>query len=175
MSAAADATRVPLAIRLFHWALAAAFIGAWALEADWRAAHEWLGYAAAGLVVWRLAYAWRAPADWRWSALLHPPRNVLRHAAQLARGRAKLTASYNPIAAWNILAMFAVLLVIAASGWTLTTDRFWGDETLQALHAALVNLMGLLLGFHLLGVAVGSVRSRGFLPRAMLDGRRLPH
>ncbi|CAZ86809.1 putative Cytochrome b561 family protein [Thiomonas arsenitoxydans] len=175
MSATADAERVPLAIRLFHWALAAAFIGAWALEADWRAAHEWLGYAAAALVVWRLAYAWRAPADWRWRALLHPPRKVLRHAARLARGRAELAAGYNPIAAWNVLAMFAMLLAIAASGWALTTDRYWGDQTLQALHAALVDLMGWLVGFHLLGVAVGSLRARGFLPRSMLDGRRLPH
>ena len=43
--------RVRNLVRPVHWALAAAFIGAWALEADWRAAHEWLGYAAAALVV----------------------------------------------------------------------------------------------------------------------------
>lgn len=169
------AARVPLGIRLFHWGLAVSFVASWALESRWRPAHEWLGYAAAALVCWRLGYALLAKGDWGLSALLHSPQAVLRHAWRLARGQAPLATGYNPIAAWNILAMLAVLLAIAASGFALTTERFWGDEAMDALHGGLVQAMWLLVGLHLLGVGVGSLRSREFLPRAMWDGRRPPH
>jgi cytochrome b len=170
-----SAARMPLAIRLFHGGLAVGFIGAWALESPWRAAHEWLGYAAAALVLWRLGYALSRADDWGWRALLKPPQAVWRYAAQALRGRAPQALGYNPLAAWNILAMLTLVLLIAASGFALTTDRFWGDEAMQAAHALLVDAMTGLLGLHLLGVGVGSVRSRHVLPRTLWSGERAPH
>lgn len=170
------ALRVPLVLRLYHWALAACCVGAWALAADWREGHEWLGYGAAALVAWRTAYGfvW-APPPWRFARFVVGPRAVLRFAAALLRGRAALASGYNPLAGWAIVALLLAIVSTSLSGWLLTTDRFWGDAAMQALHAWTVDAMWALIALHLTGVAFGSWRARAFLPRAMLDGREPPH
>ncbi len=170
------ALRVPLVLRLYHWALAGCCVGAWALAADWREAHEWLGYGAAALVAWRAAYGWFvAPPPWRFARFVVGPRAVLRFAVALLRGHAPLAQGYNPLAGWAIVTLLAVIASVSVSGWLLTTDRFWGDEAMQTAHGWLVDAMWALIALHLAGVAVGSWRARAFLPRAMLDGHEPPH
>ncbi len=167
--------RIPLALRLYHAALAASFFGAWALEPVWRDVHVWLGYGVAGLLLWRLAYGLGGPRGWRFASFVVGPRHVWRYGLDLSRGRAELRTGYNPLAGWAIVGQMLVLGALALSGHGLNTDRFWGDETLQAVHALLVDLMWALIGLHLAGVVLASVRSRQLLPLAMLGGRRHPH
>ncbi len=167
--------RTPMALRLYHGALAASFIGAWALESVWREAHAWLGYTLAGLLLWRLVYGLSGPQAWRFATFIVGPRRVWRYAIDLGHGRAALRAGYNPLAGWAIAGHMLVLGAVVFSGHGLTTDTFWGDEALQLAHALLVDAMWVMVALHLGGVTLASVRSRRLLPLAMLSGRRYPH
>ena len=166
---------IPLALRLYHWALAASFVGAWALESAWREAHEWLGYTLAGLLLWRLLYGLGGPQALRFATFIVGPRRVWRYAVDLRHGRAALRTGYNPLAGWAIAGQMLLLGAVAFSGHLLTTDTFWGDETLQSAHALLVDGMWSMIGLHLGGVTLASLRIRRVLPLAMLSGRRYPH
>ncbi|MDE2130748.1 MAG: cytochrome b/b6 domain-containing protein [Betaproteobacteria bacterium] len=172
---ASNAALVPWPMRVYHWTLAGSWTAAWLVEPVWRQPHQWLGYGLAALLAWRLAYGVIGPREWRFASFVVSPRRALRYARQLVRGDAPLSPGYNPLAAWAIVAMMSLLGGVALSGHLLTLERFWGDETLESLHAGLVNSMWLLVGLHLSGVALASLRSRQWLPLAMITGRRRPH
>jgi len=167
--------RIALPLRLYHWTLAASCIAAWAVESASRSAHVWLGYVAAAAVLWRMGYGLWGPPDARLNTLLHSPRRLVQWLRALLAGRAALAHGYNPLAAWNVLAMLATVLALGIGGFLLRTDAFWGDETLQTLHALASDLLWSLVALHLLGLAVGSWRARYPLPLAMIDGKEPPH
>ncbi|MGC9163364.1 MAG: cytochrome b/b6 domain-containing protein [Thiomonas sp.] len=167
--------RISPALRVYHWTLAGGCAVAWLVESSSREAHAWLGYLAAAAVVWRLGYALFGPAPARVGVLMFGPRRVLQWLRELLRGRAPLAHGYNPLAAWNVLAMLVTVLALGASGHLLRTDAFWGDETLQSLHALASDLLWGLVALHLIGLAVGSWRARYPLPLAMIDGKEPPH
>ena len=169
------AATIPLPLRLFHWVLAASSVAAWALETVSRSAHVWLGYAAAAAVLWRVGYGLWGPPQARLVTLLHSPRRVWAWLTALLAGRAPLAHGYNPLAAWNVLAMLTTVLALAISGHLLRTDAFWGNETLQTAHTLSSDMFWSLVALHLLGLAVGSWRARYPLPFAMIDGREPPH
>ena len=61
---------------------------------------------------------------------------------------------------------------LALTGWLYTTDRFWGDVTVERMHEALAwSLLGL-VAIHVAGVLVASRRHRENLVRSMIDGRK---
>ena len=172
---AAPDDRIPLVLRLYHGALAASFVGAWALESAWREAHEWLGYTLAGLLLWRLFYGLNGPQALRFTTFIVGPRQLWRYASDLCHGRAALRIGYNPLAGWAIAGHMLLLGALACSGHWLTTDTFWGNDALQSTHALLVDAMWVMIVLHLGGVTLASLRSRRVLPLAMLSGRRYPH
>ena len=51
-------------------------------------------------------------------------------------------------------------------------DAFWGDQTLQDVHAWLAHALLAAVAAHLAGVAVMSRRWRENLVRAMITGRK---
>lgn len=167
--------RIALPLRLFHWTLAGSCAAAWVVESASRSAHVWLGYVAAAAVLWRVGYGLWGPPDARLRTLLYRPRRVASWLRALLTGRAPLAHGYNPLAAWNVLAMFGAVLTLGISGALLRSDAFWGDETLQTLHAWASDLLWSLVALHLLGLAVGSWRARYLLPLAMIDGKEPPH
>jgi len=61
-------------------------------------------------------------------------------------------------------------LLAAASGWPVYQDI--GGEWLEEVHETVVNLMLLVVGIHLVGVAVGSLAHGENLPRSMLTGQK---
>ena len=71
-----------------------------------------------------------------------------------------------------VLLLWAWVLGLALTGWLYTTDRFFGDETVEWLHDALAwSLLPLVL-LHLGGVVLAGRRHRESLIRAMVDGRK---
>lgn len=172
---AANAALVPWPMRIYHWALAVGCTAAWLVEPVWRQPHQWLGYGLAAMLAWRLAYGVIGPRDWRFANFVVSPCRALHYARQLVRGDAPLSLGYNPLAAWAIVVMMSLLGGVAISGHLLTLERFWGDDALESMHAGLVDSVWLLVGLHLSGVALASLRSRQWLPLAMITGRKKPH
>jgi len=109
-----------LPTRLFHWALAACVIGAYVsvklggLYMDW---HVRFGLATLGLVVFRLAWGLVGPRYARFATFVRGPLAVKSY----LRGAAA-PAGHNPLGAWSVVALLAVLGFQAASGLFTTDD-----------------------------------------------------
>jgi cytochrome b len=97
---------------------------------------------------------------------------TLRYARRTLAGTEPRHVGHNPLGGWMVLALFAWIAGLALTGWLYTTDRFWGDETVERIHEAVAwSLLGL-VAIHVAGVLVASRRHRENLVRSMVDGRK---
>lgn len=72
-----------------------------------------------------------------------------------------------------VVALFADLLVLlAATGWLYGTNLFRGDQTVEAVHVFCAWATAVLVGLHVAGLALASVRHRENLTAAMWHGRK---
>jgi cytochrome b len=158
-------------VRAAHWCLVASIAAAWFTS---KALHEWLGYAALGIVVLRIVWGGIGPRYARWSQFVPGPRATLTYArAFLARVEPRYLG-HNPLGGWMIVALLGTVVLTCASGWLSITDRFWGVAWLQDTHAFLADALLALSALHLGGVIYTSLRHRENLPLAMVTGRKAP-
>jgi cytochrome b len=158
-------------VRIAHWTLAACVIAAWFTRG---AAHDWLGYGALGVVALRLVWGWIGPRHARFGQFVRAPAPTLAYARAVAQGRGPRYLGHNPLGAWMIVVLLAMVALAAASGWLASSDRFWGVEWLQETHHLLADALLGLATLHVAGVAYTSWRHRENLVRAMVTGRKAP-
>ena len=198
---ASDKVRVwdPL-VRLFHWALVAVFAIAWLTADEVQQVHELAGYSVAALVAFRLVWGFAGSHYARFSQFVTGPRQVLSYLGSLLRGSERRYLGHNPAGAAMILALLVTLSGTALTGWLMAKpsrlsmlpdltlvvgpalsdddgndDWEGGDGSLKEVHESLANLMLLLVGLHVGGVVLASVRHRENLARAKLTGdKRTP-
>jgi cytochrome b len=165
-------------VRLLHWALAAAVAAGWfstvagsGIGARW---HQPAGYAALAAVVLRLAWS-RFGSRYARLHCVRAPRATWAYARALAAGTEPRYVGHNPLGGWMIVALMASVAGLALTGWLYTTDRLWGDETVERLHVALAWLLVGLAALHVAGVLFTSWRQRENLVVAMIGGdKRAP-
>lgn len=168
-----DVARVwdPL-VRLFHWSLVASFAVAWLVPGRSETLHFWAGYAAGGLVVLRLVWGVVGTRYARFSQFIRSPIAVFTYLAAILRGTEARHIGHNPAGGAMVIALIAGMLTTAVSGWMMTTDAYFGDDTVQLLHSAAAHtVLGLML-LHVGGVVLASVRHRENLVLAMISGRK---
>jgi len=158
--------------RIGHWLMATAFLIAYLTgeSETWRLVHVMAGGALAGLVVFRVLWGVVGTRHARFTSFVRTPAEAWRYLMALADGRAPHHAGHNPAGGYAILALLLLGLLAAASGWPVYQDI--GGEWLEEAHEAVVNLMLLVVGLHLAGVAVGSLAHGENLPRTMLTGHK---
>lgn len=159
-------------IRLFHWSLAALFVGAFATGDDITWLHVRLGYAIAALVALRIAWGFIGPRHARFASFLRPPSEILGFLRQSLKLAAPRHLGHNPAGGAMIIAMLALLTYVSVTGMLMTTDMFWGSHGLKEAHEAGVYVMIGLIFLHLAGVALASVEHGENLVRAMMTGRK---
>jgi cytochrome b len=168
----------PLGVRLLHGVLVGAVAGStlclwWFVDL-----HRPLGYlalaAAALRALWGLLCPRRTHAGRfvRFSAFLRSPRETLAYLRLLRQGREPRHLGHNPLGGWMVLALLACVAGLALSGWLYTSDLFWGDERIEAVHLILAWTLAALVALHVAGVLFTGHRHRENLVRAMLDGRK---
>ena len=162
-----------LPVRVFHWLLAASFLGAFvtAESERWRLLHVTLGYTVGGLVVFRLLWGLIGTRHARFADFVRGPRAVVRYLRSLLSGRAEHHVGHNPAGALAIVGLLAASVLIVASGWAIFNDV--GGEWLEDLHEGAANAMLALVAVHVLGVIVSSRLHHENLVRAMVTGRKL--
>jgi cytochrome b len=158
-------------VRVAHWALACCVIAAWFARG---VPHEWLGYAALAVVLLRILWGFAGPAHARFSRFVHGASRTAAYARRVLARREERYLGHNPLGAWMIVALLSAVILLAASGWLATTDRFWGVEWVQDLHQWLADLLLALAALHVAGVAYSSLRHRENLVGAMITGRKRP-
>lgn len=102
--------------RLFHWSLVTLMAATWVtfyyaeLLADpklrW---HSWSGYALLVLVTWRLIWGFAGSSTARFSGFVRGPASAIGYAADLARGRNRYFLGHNPLGAWMVLILLALV------------------------------------------------------------------
>lgn len=161
-----------LPLRVFHWALAASFVGAYALADSERLrnVHVMLGYTVLGLLAFRLVWGFVGTRHARFRSFAYSPLAAVRHLRDELAGRAERYVGHNPAGSW---AVYGLLLLGAATGISgyLTFNEV-GGETFEEIHEVLANAWLLLVALHVIAVVVTSLAHRENLVRAMITGRK---
>lgn len=156
--------------RIAHWLMAGSFALAFATgdSEAWRIVHVVAGYVFAALIAFRLVWGVVGTRYARFSEFVKSPTAAAHYLASLLSREPQHYIGHNPAAGYAILALLALGVLTVASG--LARYAEFGGETLEEVHEALANASLLMVGIHLLGVAVGSLVHRENLAAAMFTG-----
>jgi cytochrome b len=161
-----------VAVRVFHWALVAAFLTAWISAEESDSVHETAGYVVAGLVAFRVIWGIVGSRHARFADFVRSPATVFRFLRDTMTFRAPRYVGHNPAGGAMVVALLVALTVIAGSGYMMTTDAFWGVRWVRELHEIAVDFTLVLIALHVLGVVLASLEHRENLVVAMLTGRK---
>ncbi|MGR3400315.1 MAG: cytochrome b/b6 domain-containing protein [Paracoccus sp. (in: a-proteobacteria)] len=161
-------------VRLFHWSLVALIAGTWLTADGPKILHEGMGYVIAGLVALRVIWGLIGPRHARFADFIRGPRPVLAHLRDLAAGRERRYLGHNPAGGAMIAALLLTVAGTALIGWLQTTDAFWGSSAMEEVHEVLATLILVLVGLHVAGVLVESLRHHENLVLSMLTGTKRP-
>jgi cytochrome b len=159
-------------VRLFHWCLAALVLIAFLTGDEAVLIHVAVGYAIVGLVVARILWGFIGPRHARFRSFVKSPAETLRYGAQMLVGKSPRYLGHNPLGGAMVVALLTMLLIVCAGGYLLSTEAYWGDETLKDLHEATAYLVLAMVGLHLAGVIWAAFAHHENLVKAMFTGRK---
>jgi cytochrome b len=159
-------------VRIFHWSLVLSVFGAFFFTEAGEKPHEIAGYLALGLVGARVLWGFAGTQYARFSQFVPAPKALAAYTRALAKQQEPRYIGHNPAGAVMVLALLAAVLVAGISGWMLTTDAYFGEAWVEALHTAISNALMVLVGLHVGGVIYTSWRHSENLVRAMFTGRK---
>ena len=159
-----------LPTRIFHWALAASFAGAYVLSESERLrnVHVALGYTVLGLLAFRLVWGFIGPRYARFSSFVHSPVAAFRYLRDEVRGRAPRYVGHNPAGSWAVFGLLILGVATGVTGYLNFNEQ--GGESMEDLHEAFANAWLVLVGLHILGVAFSSLMQRENLVHSMITG-----
>ncbi len=161
-------------VRIFHWTVVLGVVLNYAVLDAGKTAHRYVGYAVAAALAIRVVWGFVGTRYARFAGFVVPPRDVLSHAADLARRRPRRYVGHNPAGGWMIVALIGVLSGLCVTGWMQTLDAFWGVEWVQEIHETFANLVVCMAAVHVAAALAESVRHRENLILAMITGRKRP-
>jgi cytochrome b len=156
--------------RVFHWALALSFVGAF-VTADserLRDVHVVLGYTVLGLIAFRLIWGVFGTRYARFTSFAFGPRAVAAYLKSLLALRPQHFLGHNPAGSIAVYALLALGLLTGLTGYARYNEL--GGEWLEDLHEGLANAMLAVVFVHIAGVVVSSLLHRENLARAMVTG-----
>lgn len=170
-----------LLVRIFHWSLVSFFVIAYATEDDVQSLHVFSGYALLGLVVFRLVWGMVGTNYARFSQFIYSPTVVKKYLLGMLTGAAPRYIGHNPAGGYMVLALLTSILITALLGLALyategggplanTWVASWHGDWLEELHEGVANFAVLLIGGHLVGVLVSSLKHKENLVRSMWNG-----
>lgn len=164
------------AVRLLHWTLVVSVALSWITTLGWDAVpgpwHQPAGWVALAAVALRLPWGFVGSRYARFAQFVRSPGRTWVYLRQVLARREPRHIGHNPLGGWMVLALMAQVLLLALTGWLYTTDRYFGDETVEAVHLTLAWTLLALVAVHVGGVVYTSVRHRENLVAAMLSGRK---
>lgn len=163
-----------LPVRLLHWMLVASIAAAWFTSDQTGPLHEYIGYAAVGVVAARLLWGFVGNRYARFSGFVVGARPTLAYARQVIQGRAPRHLGHNPLGGAMVVALLSCVALVAFSGWLMTTDLLWGYAWPVLIHETLAWTLVALIAAHVGGVLFTSWHQRENLVGAMVTGDKRP-
>ncbi|MBM6583870.1 cytochrome b/b6 domain-containing protein [Microvirga sp. BT689] len=159
-------------VRIFHWSLVGLFTVAFATgdEIEWL--HIRVGYAIAALVALRIVWGFVGSRHARFSDFVRSPSEIATYSGQALRFRAPRYLGHNPAGGAMVVALLVMIGGIAATGFAMTTDAFWGSQWVEDLHEGLVYATIGLIVLHVAGISFSSLEHGENLVKAMITGRK---
>jgi len=173
-------------LRIFHWSLAASVTGAWATQELGPAYMDWhmaFGCAALALVVWRLAWGFVGPRTARFSDFVRPPREMTAYVNSLRSGPKQRFSGHNPLGAFSVVAMLALVLIQALTGLGNSDDIFFDgpwhhvlpdsvSDRLSYIHSVNFWILVTLIALHVGAIFAHWLFLRENLVVPMLSGKK---
>lgn len=172
-----------LPTRLFHWSLAGLVAALWASgEFGKLEVHMQLGQAALALILFRIVWGIVGSRTARFSDFVRGPAAVRAYLLAARRGAVR-SIGHNPLGAYSVLALLALVLLQAGSGLFASDDIMTEGPLTHLVSAGTVSLLSsvhrigfkLLLAFiilHLAAVAFYRLIKKDDLVGAMITGRK---
>lgn len=156
--------------RIGHWLMAGSFALAYATgdSEAWRDVHVVSGYVFAALIVFRLVWGIIGTRYARFVSFVKSPAAAARYVMTVLTAKRQHWIGHNPAGGYAILALLVLGLLTVVSGILEYAEV--GGELFEEIHEAFANASLLVVGVHVLGVAVSSLAHRENLPAAMLSG-----
>jgi cytochrome b len=161
-----------LPVRVFHWLFAGGFIAAAVIalllgeDSPLFPFHAIIGLVLVFLVVFRVIWGFIGSRYARFSALAHSPRSLATYVGSALIGKARRYVGANPGSAYAALAMMLIVIGLGITGFMLGK----GNESVKDLHEILAYSMLVVVGAHLLGIIMHTVRHRENIASSMVHG-----
>lgn len=171
--------------RIVHWALVVLLgFSWWSAETGALMWHRWSGYAIIGLVIFRLLWGFVGSSTARFSAFIRGPAATLGYLRTLKlREGGAATPGHNPLGAWSVVAILALLAVQAMTGlYAVDIDAFEGGplsdrvdfdlgRRIAGWHELSFTVLQVLVALHLAAIVFYAVYKRQDLVLPMITGR----
>jgi cytochrome b len=162
-----------LPLRVSHWTLAVSVPLAWLTANIFDTVHEIAGYTALGVVAFRIVWGFAGSRYARFAHFLRRPVTVARYLWRLVtRGRTGRYIGHNPAGAAMAVALLLLTAISCISGWMQITERWFGVEWVERLHAWSSHAVLVFAVVHVLAVLLMCVLQRENLVMAMITGRK---
>jgi cytochrome b len=155
-----------------HWSLVGLFVVAYGTGDEVEQIHIAAGYAIAAPLALRIIWGFVGPRHARFRSFVRSPREVVVYLWNVLRFKAPRHLGHNPAGGTMIIALIAMLAATCTTGYTMTTDAYWGAKWVEATHELLANATVALIALHVIGVLVASFQHRENLVKAMVTGRK---
>lgn len=156
--------------RVFHWSLAACFIGAVLTQESerYRLFHVSFGYTMLGLIIFRLLWGVIGSRYARFSSFIFGLQEIKTYIMGLVRNRPIHYLGHNPLGSIAIYLILLIVLGISFTGYCIFNDI--GAEWYSEAHELMANFLIGIVVIHILGVIVSSLIHKENLVRSMLTG-----
>jgi cytochrome b len=159
-------------VRLFHWSVVLFCFLDLAVFTDGKAVHRWIGYGVALALAIRVVWGFVGTKHARFADFAPSPRAVAAYLKAVMAGAEPRFIGHNPAGALMMLALMGLLAAVAATGWMLRLDAFFGNEELEEMHEALAYAIVPLVALHVAGALFESRRHGENLVWAMVTGKK---
>lgn len=164
-----------LATRVFHWTFALGFGAAAVLalvmgeHSPYFPYHAIIGLTLVVMAVLRVVWGVIGTRHARFASFVFGPVAIVAYAKGVLTGNGPRFAGHNPGSSVAIFLMLALMLGLGVTGYMMAT----GTRAIKEVHELMSYAMLGVIGVHVLGVIVHTVRHRENITASMVHGRKL--
>lgn len=159
-------------VRITHWAVAGGILTNLIVTEGGSDVHEYIGYAVVALVISRLIWGFIGSKYARFSDFFPTPTRIKQHLTDIQQHQFNSHLGHNPFGALMMFALWGVIIALGITGYLQTTDQFWGDDTIQAIHKILANSLWVLVPLHVAAAIIMGRLQQQNLVKSMITGKK---